>query len=144
MRRRSLAHAHRVEESMQLPDALIESLLWTLGTSEAGNGPRRSPRMSTRCIAMLTPMAEGTPRESDAREVLVRDISANGASLVLASPLRCAQFVLKIPTVHSGPLSIVCERRHGEKCAEGGFAVGARFIRFLPRGGATPIPRANV
>lgn len=129
---------------MQLPDELIESLLWTLGTPEPGDGPRRSPRVPMRCIAMLTPMAEGAPRESDAREVLVRDISANGASLVLASPLRCAQFVLEIPTANSGSLSIVCESRHADKYPDGGFAVGARFVRFLPRGGATPVPPAKV
>jgi hypothetical protein len=70
--------------------------------------------------------------------VLVRDISANGASLVLASPLKCGQFILEIQSSRSGPLSIVCSMRHCDKSPEGGYAVGAQFVRFLPRGGAEP------
>ena len=126
---------------MRLPDELIESLLWTLGTTEDGDGQRRSPRVAMRCIAMLTPLEGGTPREAAAREVLVRDISANGASLLLASPLKCGQFILEIPN-RSGPLAIVCAMRHCDKAPEGGYAVGAQFIRFLPRGDADPQPQS--
>ena len=123
---------------MRLPDELIESLLWSLGASESGDAQRRSPRLSMGCIAMLTPLEGTTPREADAREVLVRDISADGASLILASPLRARQFVLEIPSARSGPLAIVCSTRHCERAREGGFAVGAEFVRFLPKKAASP------
>jgi hypothetical protein len=118
---------------MRLPDELIESLLWSLGSPESGDAQRRSPRVAMRCIAMLTPVEGGCARETDAREVLVRDISADGASLLLASPLRAAQFMLEIPNTRSGPLSILCSRRHCDRAPEGGFAVGAEFVRFMPR-----------
>ena len=118
---------------MRLPDELIESLLWSLGSSGSGDAQRRSPRLAMRCIAMLTPVEGGCVRDGDAREVLVRDISADGASLLLASPVRSRQFVLEIPSSHSGRLSILCAARHCERSAEGGFALGAQFLRFLPR-----------
>ena len=118
---------------MRLPDELIESLLWSLGAPENGDGQRRSPRVAMGCIAMLTPLEDGCPREAAAREVLVRDISATGASLLLASPLAVRQFVLDIHSSRSGPLSILCSVRHCEKARDGGYAVGAHFVRFLPR-----------
>ena len=118
---------------MRLPDELIESLLWSLGSPESGDAKRRSPRVAMRCIAMLTPVEGGCAREADAREVMVRDISADGASLLLASPLRVRQFILEIPNTRSGPLSILCALRHCDRAPEGGFAVGAEFLRFLPR-----------
>ena len=118
---------------MRLPDELIESLLWSLGSQESGDAQRRSPRLAMRCIAMLTPVEGGCAREADAREVLVRDISADGASLLLASPLRVRQFILEIKNSRSGPLSILCAMRHCDRAAEGGFAVGAEFLRVLPR-----------
>ena len=118
---------------MRLPDELIESLLWSLGAAESGDAQRRSPRLAMGCIAMLTPLESGGPREADAREVLVRDISADGASLILASPLRAKQFVLEIHGSRWGPLAILCNTRHCERAPQGGFAVGAQFVRFLPK-----------
>ena len=118
---------------MRLPDELIESLLWSLGSPDSGDAKRRSPRLAMRCIAMLTPVEGGCAREAEAREVLVRDISADGASLLLASPLRARQFILEIQNTRSGPLSILCAARHCDRAPEGGFAVGAQFLRFLPR-----------
>jgi hypothetical protein len=120
---------------MRLPDELIESLLWSLGSSESGDAQRRSPRLAMRCIAMLTPMEGGCLREAEAREVLVRDISADGASLVLASPLKARQFLLEIANLRSGPLSILCSTKHCDRSHDGGFVVGAQFVRFLPKGG---------
>ena len=119
---------------MRLPDELIESLLWSLGADESGNGLRRSPRVAMRCIAMLVPLERGVPRDDLAREVCVRDISADGASLLLASPLRTKEFILEIPSKRSGTLAIQCTSRHCDRAPEGGFAVGAQFVRFLPRG----------
>ena len=127
---------------MRLPDELIESLLWSLGASESGDAQRRSPRLAMRCIAMLTPVEGGCLREAEAREALVRDISADGASLVLASPLRARQFVLEIANVRSGPLSILCNTRHCDRSPDGGFAVGAQFVRFLPKAAAQKQPNA--
>lgn len=119
---------------MRLPDELIESMLWSLGAPESGDGKRRAPRMAMGCIAMLTPLEDGCARDADAREVLVRDISADGASIIMASQLRVRQFILDIHSSRSGPLSILCTARHCERAREGGFAVGAQFVRFLPRG----------
>jgi hypothetical protein len=82
---------------------------------------------------MLTPLVDGLPSDDDAREVMVRDISADGASLLLASPLRAQQFVLDIHSSRTGPLSILCSLRHCEKAPQAGFVVGAQFQRFLPR-----------
>lgn len=126
---------------MRLPDELIESLLWSLGAAESGDAQRRSPRLSMGCIAMLTPLEGSTPREADAREVLVRDISADGASLVLASPLKARHFVLEIQSARTGPLSILCSMRHCERAREGGFAVGAEFVSFLPKEAQKPARR---
>ena len=118
---------------MRLPDELIESLLWSLGSSESGDAQRRSPRRAMRCFAMLTPVEGGCLRDAEAREVLVRDISADGASLLLASPLKSRQFLLEIQNSRSGPLSILCATKHCDRAPEGGFGVGAQFLRFLPR-----------
>ena len=126
---------------MRLPDELIESLLWSLGAAESGDSQRRSPRLSMGCIAMLTPLEGSTPREADAREVLVRDISADGASLILASPLSARHFVLEIQSTRTGPLSILCSTRHCERAREGGFAVGAEFVSFLPKDAQKPVRR---
>ena len=127
---------------MRLPDELIESMLWSLGSPESGDGNRRAPRVGMRCIAMLTPVEGGCAREGEAREVLVRNISADGASLLLASQLRARQFVLEIQNSRSGPLSILCATRHCDRAPEGGFAVGAQFLRFLPRPKVQPDARA--
>ena len=118
---------------MRLPDELIESMLWSLGSPESGDGNRRAPRVGMRCIAMLTPVEGGCARDAEAREVLVRNISADGASLLLASQLKARQFILEIQNSRSGPLSILCSMRHCDRAPEGGFAVGAQFVRFLPR-----------
>ena len=128
---------------MRLPDELIESLLWSLGSGESGDAKRRSPRLAMRCIAMLTPVEGGCLRDAEAREALVRDISADGASLLLASPLRTRQFLLEIQNNRSGPLSILCSRKHCDRAPEGGFAVGAQFLRFLPRQNAAKPQAAN-
>ena len=122
---------------MRLPDELIESLLWSLGSDESGDAKRRAPRLAMKCIAMLTPVEGGCLREADAREVLVRDISADGASLLLASPLRARQFLLEIRNSRSGPLSIYCAKRHCDRAPGGGYTVGAQFLKFLPRQEAT-------
>ena len=119
--------------AMRLPDELIESMLWSLGSQESGDGNRRAPRVGMRCIAMLTPVEGGCARDGEAREVLVRDISADGASLLLASPLRVPRFVLEIPNTRTGPVSILCATRHCDRSPEGGYVVGAQFRRFLPR-----------
>lgn len=123
---------------MRLPDELIESMLWSLGSPESGDGQRRAPRVGMGCIAMLTPVEGGCVREGEAREVLVRNISADGASLLLASRLRARQFVLEIQSSRAGPLSILCSARHCDRAPEGGYAVGAQFLRFLPRSRARP------
>ena len=128
---------------MRLPDELIESLLWSLGSPQSEDGQRRSPRVAMGCIAMLTPMEAGGPRDADAREVLVRDISADGASLLLASPLRAREFVLDIQSSRAGPMSILCSLRHCDKAPQGGFAVGAQFVRFLPRKETRRPPSGN-
>lgn len=118
---------------MRLPDELIESLLWSLGSPESGDAKRRAPRVAMRCIAMLTPVVGGCVRDGESREVLVRDISADGTSLLLASPLSARKFVLEIQNSRSGSLSILCATRHCDRDPGGGFAVGAKFVRFLPR-----------
>lgn len=119
---------------MRLSDDLIESLLWSLGAEQRGDDLRRSPRVGARGIAMLVPIVEGARQEG--REVLVRDISADGASLVLASALKCDQFILQIRgQQRPEPLSILCAARYCEKSDEGGWAVGAEFLRFLPARG---------
>jgi hypothetical protein len=91
---------------------------------------------------MLTPVEGGRLREAEAREVLIRDISADGASLVLASPLKTRQFLLEISEVRSGPLSILCSTKHCDRSPDGGFAVGAQFVRFLPKGAPRKQPHA--
>jgi hypothetical protein len=121
---------------MRLPDELIESMLWSLGSQESGDGQRRVPRVGTRCVAMLTPVDGGRVREGEGREVLVRNISADGASLLLGSKLQAREFVLEFENSRSGPLSILCAAKHCERAPEGGFAVGAQFLRFLPRPGS--------
>ena len=120
---------------MRLPDELIESVLWSAGADESGSSLRRAPRVAMRCIAMLTPLERGARQHTLAREACVRDISADGASLLLASPLKSKEFVLELPT-RSGPWAVECLRKHCERAPEGGFVVGAQFLRFLPRGAA--------
>ena len=120
---------------MRLPDELIESVLWSAGAEAPGDSLRRAPRVSMRCIAMLTPLERGARQHTLAREACVRDISADGASLLLASPLKSREFILELPT-RSGPWAVECLRKHCDRAPEGGFVVGAQFLRFLPRGAA--------
>ena len=116
---------------MRLSDELIESLLFSLGSEMPTGETRRAPRLTARGIATLIPV-KGMFRD-EPREVYVRDISAEGASLLLASPLQVEQFILQIDSKKGQPLQILCSVRHCQKSPEGGYAVGAHFIRFLPR-----------
>ena len=116
---------------MRLSDELIESLLFSLGSEVPTGETRRAPRMTARGIATLIPV-KGVFRD-EAREVLVRDISADGASLLLATPLQVEQFILRIDSKKGEPLQILCSMRRCEKSTEGGYLVGAQFVRFLPR-----------
>jgi hypothetical protein len=121
-----------VEGAMRLPDELIESVLWSLGAEESGHGLRKFPRTDMRCIAMMTPLDGGRRREAEAREVCVRDISADGASLLLATPLRDQRILLEIPG-KKGTMSIECTVRHCDRAPEGGYAAGVKFEQFLQR-----------
>jgi hypothetical protein len=118
---------------MRLSDEIFSNLLWSLGTDEKPrpNELRRTPRVGARGIAMLFPIKDGARDEG--REVGIRDISADGASLLLGSRLRTEQFILQLPTQQSEPVSILCAVRHCDKCPQGGWTVGAEFVRFLGR-----------
>src|SRR5688500_11404089 len=120
---------------MRLSDEIFQNLLWSLGTdgprAEDGQELRRTPRVGSSGIAMLFPIKDGARDEG--REVGIRDISADGCSLLLASPLRASQFILQLPSRHAEPVTILCSLRHCDRCPEGGWAVGAKFVRFLPR-----------
>ena len=123
---------------MRLSDDILQNLLWSLGTEGprpegAGGGRelRRAPRVASRTIAMLFPITDGNRDEG--REAAVRDISADGASLWLASPVRSRQFILQLPSQRKEPVSILCSVRHCDRCREGGWTVGAEFISFLNR-----------
>ena len=118
---------------MRLPDELIESMLWSLGAGESGHGLRKSPRLAMGVIAMMIPLdSSGARREAESREVCVREISAEGASLLLASPLRDQRVILEIPG-KQGTMSITCAVRRCDRAPEGGFAAGVQFQDFLPR-----------
>jgi hypothetical protein len=121
----------RVEGTMKLSDELIESLLFSLGSEVPTGEARRAPRITARGIAMLIPVKGGF--RDEAREVYVRNISADGASLLLATPLQVEQFILQIPSQKAEPLQILCVVRHCGKSPDGGYKVGAQFVRFLPR-----------
>jgi hypothetical protein len=81
---------------------------------------------------MMTPLDGGRRREAEAREVCVRDISADGASLLLATPLRDQRILLEIPG-KKGTMSIECTVRHCDRAPEGGYAAGVKFEQFLQR-----------
>ncbi|HZN65944.1 MAG TPA: PilZ domain-containing protein [Tepidisphaeraceae bacterium] len=116
---------------MKLSDELIESLLFSLGSDVPTGETRKAPRITARGIALLIPV-KGVFRD-EGREVYVRDISADGASLLLATPLQVEQFILQLESKKSEPLQILCSVRRCQKSPEGGYLVGAQFIRFLPR-----------
>ena len=92
---------------------------------------RRTPRVGSSGIAMLFPIKDG--QRDEGREVAIRDISAEGASLLLGSRLRAEQFILQLPSRRPEPMTILCALRHCDKCPEGGWMVGAKFLRFLSR-----------
>ena len=117
---------------MRLPDELVENMLWSLGTPETEDGLRKSPRVGTRVIAMMVPLDGDVRREAEAREVCVREISADGASILLASKLRDARVLLEIPG-KAGTMSIVCVVRRCDRAPEGGWAAGVQFEGFMPR-----------
>jgi hypothetical protein len=118
---------------MRLSDEIFENLLWSLGTAKQSRADelRRTPRVGASGIAMLFPIKDGARDEG--REVGISDISADGASLLLGSRLLAKQFILQLPTQRSAPVTILCAMRHCNKCPQGGWAVGAQFIRFLGR-----------
>ena len=118
---------------MRLSDDVFANLLWSLGTADSSRPDelRRTPRVGSRGIAMLFPIKDG--QRDEGREVAVRDISAEGASLLLGSKLQAEQFILQLPSQRPEPVSILCATRHCDKCREGGWVVGAEFIRFLSR-----------
>lgn len=117
---------------MRLSDEIFENLLWSLGSggSPRPNELRRSPRVGSSGIAMLFPMNDGTRGEG--REVAIRDISAEGASLLLGSRLQTRQFILQLPSQRPEPVTILCSLRHCDRCPSGGWTVGAEFLSFLP------------
>lgn len=117
---------------MRLSDELIESLLFSLGSEVPPGEARKAPRITARGIAML--IAVKGVFGDEPREVYVRDISADGAALLLAKPLQVEQFILQIDSRNGDPLQILCSVRHCQKSPEGGYVVGAQFVRFLPRG----------
>ena len=122
---------------MRLSDEIFGNLLWSLGTTEP-QGPdelRRTPRVGSSGIAMLFPIKDG--RRDEGREVAIRDISAEGASLLLGSRLQAEQFILQLPSQRPEPVTILCSMRHCDKSPKGGWIVGAEFLRFLARPGAS-------
>ena len=118
---------------MRLPDELIESLLWSLGSARSGDAQRGAPRVATRCVAMLTPVEGGAMRESESREVLLRDISATGASVLVGSKPGWRRFVLDIAGLTTGPLLIFCTTKHCDRSPTGGYVIGAEFVRFISK-----------
>ena len=124
---------------MRLSDEIFENLLWSLGSPapRPGEELRRTPRVGSSGIAMLFPIRDG--RRDEGREVGIRDISAEGASLLLGSRLTAEQFILQLPTKRSQPVTILCSTRHCDKSPQGGWVVGAEFLRFLsPTSALTP------
>jgi hypothetical protein len=118
---------------MRLSDEIFENLLWSLGTAgpQRSDELRRTPRVGSSGIAMLFPIKDG--RRDEGREVAVRDISAEGASLLLGSRLQAEQFILQLPSQRAEPVTILCSLRHCDKSPKGGWIVGAEFLRFLAR-----------
>ncbi len=118
---------------MRLSDEIFENLLWSLGSDGPSrpNELRRTPRVGSSGIALLFPIKDG--QRDEGREVAVRDISAEGASLLLGSRLQAEQFILQLPSRREEPVAILCSLRHCDKCPTGGWTVGAEFLRFLPR-----------
>ena len=118
---------------MRLSDDVFANLLWSLGTAGPARPDelRRTPRVGSRGIALLFPIKDG--QRDEGREVAVRDISAEGASLLLGNRLQAEQFILQLPSQRPEPVSILCALRHCDKGAGGGWVVGAEFIRFLSR-----------
>jgi hypothetical protein len=118
---------------MRLSDEIFENLLWSLGTGgpQREDELRRTPRVGSSGIAMLFPIKDG--RRDEGREVAIRDISAEGASLLLGSRLQAEQFILQLPSRRAEPVTILCSLRHCDKSPKGGWIVGAEFVRFLAR-----------
>ena len=128
---------------MRLSDEIFENLLWSLGSAgpQRADELRRTPRVGSSGIAMLFPIKDG--RRDEGREVAIRDISAEGASLLLGSRLQAQQFILQLPSRRSEPVAILCSLRHCDKCREGGWIVGAEFVRFLARPAAAGQPKST-
>ena len=122
---------------MRLSDEIFQNLLWSLGTAgpQRADELRRTPRVGSSGIALLFPIRDG--QRDEGREVAIRDISAEGASLLLGSRLQAEQFILQLPSQRPEPVTILCALRHCDKCPEGGWTVGAEFLRFLARPTAT-------
>jgi hypothetical protein len=118
---------------MRLSDEVFENLLWSLGSADPARPDelRRTPRVGSSGIAMLFPIQDG--HRGEGREVAIRDISAEGASLLLGSRLQAEQFILHLPTRRPEPVAILCSLRHCDKSPKGGWIVGAEFLRFLSR-----------
>jgi hypothetical protein len=118
---------------MRLSDEIFENLLWSLGSADSVRPDelRRTPRVGSSGIAMLFPIKDG--RRDEGREVAIRDISAEGASLLLGSRLQVEQFILQLPSQRNEPVTILCSLRHCDKSPKGGWIVGAEFLRFLAR-----------
>jgi hypothetical protein len=118
---------------MRLSDEIFENLLWSLGSAGPArpDEARRTPRVGSSGIAMLFPIEDG--HRGEGREVAIRDISAEGASLLLGSRLRAEQFILQLPSRRPEPVTILCSMRHCDRAPKGGWIVGAEFLRFLSR-----------
>jgi len=127
------SHALPDDPFMRLSDEIFENLLWSLGSDDAARPDelRRTPRVGSSGIAMLFPIKDG--RRDEGREVAIRDISAEGASLLLGSRLQVEQFILELPSRRAEPVTILCSLRHCDKSPKGGWIVGAEFLRFLSR-----------
>ena len=91
---------------MRLSDEIFENLLWSLGSDDGARPDelRRTPRVGSSGIAMLFPIKDG--RRDEGREVAIRDISAEGASLLLGSRLQVEQFILQLPSRRNEPVTM--------------------------------------
>lgn len=115
----------RVRQSLGLADRPAASILPPAG-GDAGRAMRREPRWLVEADVPLAP--RGSRRAAEARPVRLLDISAIGASVLVADQMAPGDlFVLYLPYGPGASLPVTCTVRTTRIKRDGTFRVGAEF-----------------
>ncbi len=106
------------------------------GDPDPSNGRRRAPRRVTQVEAIVIPIS---PFKQQPRLVMLQDVSARGASLLLPSAGKPGdQLQMVLPRSRTDHCVLLCEIVHVREATGGQFATGIEFTCISSLADAKP------